>query len=113
MTASPPTPRSSSSRRERLDGFATDYADSLLTREQLLKGTQRVREQSAVLEAELATLGSDEGYVFDFEWFAQTVDELPIDEVRTLIRSVATVTLHRRGKGARALHRGLVEVAPR
>ena len=99
---------------ERLDNLAADYAEGLLTREQMLTGTSKVRERIAELEADLDQLGTEDGPLFDVEWFVATVDEMEPDAVRALLRSVVEVKLHRRGKGSKAgLSRDLVEVLAR
>lgn len=83
---------------ERLGTMADDYADGLLTREQMLKGTTRARGRAGELEAALAELGMDGGGpVWDAEWFAEVVSVMGVDERRDLLRSLTDrIVLHPR-----------------
>lgn len=99
---------------ERMGTMADDYADGLLTREQMLKGTTRARERAAELEARMTELGVDGGGpVWDAEWFAEVVSVMGVDERRELLRSLTDrIVLHPRNR-KHGLWPELVEVVPR
>lgn len=98
---------------ERLEALAEDYAAGLLTRQAMLKGTARVRERIAELEAERGPV-EENGWSFDVEYLAAEIEQMTPDERRAWLRSVTdSVRLHRRGKGKRGLWADLVEVVPR
>nr|WP_235530755.1 recombinase family protein [Phycicoccus sp. Root563] len=103
---------------ERQRTLADDYATGLLTRAQMLSGTDRVRARMTEVGEELDQLGAGAGLDrlnLDPEYVAQELEAMQPDEVRELLRAVTQrVVLHRRGKGSRAgLRPELVEVVAR
>lgn len=101
---------------ERLSTFSQDYADGFLTRQQMIDGTTRVRENLAEIEKQLdgITASTEGGMMWDVEWFAQQMDEMQPDELRSLLRNVTQrISLGRRGKGNVGLWPELVEVVPK
>lgn len=98
---------------QRLDQMAADYADGLLTREQTINGTARVRLRLAEVETELAKTGvGPEGLTWDVEWFADVMAEKGPDERReTLRRLTSKIVLHSRNR-KHGLWPELVEVVP-
>ena len=96
--------------RERLETLAADYAEGLVTREQLVKATATIRGKLEAKEAELGPVES-ESWGFDLEYLYEEVDDMHPEERREWLRSVTeSVRLHRRGRGRSKLHPGLVEV---
>ncbi|MBO1768513.1 recombinase family protein [Allobranchiibius sp. GilTou38] len=98
---------------ERLEALADDYADGAITREQMHRGTERVRARLDELDAELATVGEAASFAHqlaDEEYVWQVLTERGNDEARALIGAVCTITLHPRGKGQKGLRDDLVDI---
>ena len=88
---------------ERLDNLAEDYAEGVLTREQMRKGSERARERLAEIEIALASIGLDEALrdLLDVRDVAAHWKTLGVAEKHMYVeRLVGRVVLNRRGKGA-------------
>lgn len=96
--------------QERLDALAEDYAEGLLTRAAMLKGTAKVREKIEELGA-IEFVGGPRDWHYDPEYVYAEYEGMSPSERREWLRGlVEGVTLHRRGRGRRGLWRELVEV---
>lgn len=90
----------------RLDALAEDYADGLLTREAMRKGTERARERLAAIEREVASIGLDEALrdLLDVRDVAAHWKTLTVAAKHMYVeRLVGRVVLNRRGKGANVM----------
>ena len=48
----------------------------------------------------ISSIVQGESLSFDWEWWVQSLDQMPVDQVRQHLRSVTDrIVLHRRGKG--------------
>ncbi|AGB26955.1 site-specific recombinase, DNA invertase Pin (plasmid) [Mycobacterium sp. JS623] len=102
--------------RSRLDMLATDFADGVLTRDQLRTATERIRRRLADVESQM--FGPDAhryfGDVIDADDPRVAFRELPLDRKRALIETMATVTIMPIGHGGTKVFDPLmVEILPR
>jgi DNA invertase Pin-like site-specific DNA recombinase len=81
--------------REQLSEFARDRADGLISRAQMLAGTERVNAKLAVIESRLAsaTNRSPLTPLVNATDVAQAWDELSLGERRAVIRELITITV--------------------
>lgn len=89
--------------RERLTGVAVEFADGDLTAGQLRAITERLREQIAAVEADLADAGRVDllGPVVRAENVEASWNGLSVDRKRAIINLLAEVTIYGPGRGAR------------
>lgn len=96
--------------QERLDAFAEDYAEGLITRQAMLKGTAKVRARIQEF-GEASFAGPPEQWAYDPEYVYSEFEEMTGPQRREWLRGlVDSVVLHRRGRGKRELRRELVDV---
>ncbi|WP_052436402.1 recombinase family protein [Georgenia sp. SUBG003] len=94
--------------RQRLDELATDRAEGLITRQQMVTGTEHIRARLEVIEAELAEIGdvSQDGEMSIAE-VADHFFELDTDRQRQVITQLfPSIKVHGRGRGVRTWQRG-------
>ena len=99
--------------RVRLDGFALDYADGVMTREQMRTATTRVRELLADVEARMADAGrvSVLGPLVSATDVRAAWDALDVDRRRAAVDALMVVTLHPPGRGVRTFRPDSVGIA--
>jgi DNA invertase Pin-like site-specific DNA recombinase len=102
--------------RSRLDVLAADFADGVLTRDQLRTATERIKRRLANVESQL--YGPDAhryfGDVIDADDPRAAFKKLPLDRKRALIESMVTVTIMPIGHGGNKVFDPLmVEILPR
>jgi site-specific DNA recombinase len=91
--------------RQRLDALAVDYADGVLTREQVAAATGRLRDRLAEVEARQADAGRVDvlgDLVGDGVDVRAVWDSLGVERQRAVIDLLAEVTLLSPGRGARS-----------
>ncbi|WJN63066.1 serine integrase [Streptomyces phage phiScoe3] len=88
--------------RERLDAFAEDYAEGLISRAQMVTGSTRVRERLEQAEATMARMAGNSPVteLLTAEDAGQVFDAMPLAKRRAVIDTmIRKVTLLPRGKG--------------
>jgi hypothetical protein len=95
--------------REKLDALAIDYAEGLLTRDQLRSGTERVRTRLSQVESVMQDANKArlfKGVVGDG---AQAFSDLMLDRRRAIIDALMTVTF-RKARGTGRFDPGAIQV---
>lgn len=89
--------------RTRLDALSVDYADGLITRDQMRAGTERLRARLAETEAAMSDVGrvSTLGPLVQAEDVAVAWAELATDQRRAVIDLLLEATVHPVGRGVR------------
>lgn len=96
--------------RRRLDGLAEDYADGVLTRDQMRQVNDRIREKLAGVEAELAAAISGEGIaeVVLADDVITVWNGLSVARKRSVMGVLFTPVVHPVGAGVRGFDKGSV-----
>ncbi|ALJ20310.1 recombinase family protein [Microbacterium sp. No. 7] len=89
--------------RERLAALAADFADGLLSRAQMLAGTERANARLAELDVALADAGKVDklGELIAADDVREVWDGYSTDRRREIIRELARVVVHPVGRGTR------------
>ena len=89
--------------RRRLDDVAEDYAEGVLTREQLRTVNTRIRDRLAAIETDLAAAGSADivAPIITSGDVREAFDALPTDRQRAILDAIMVVQLHPIGRGTR------------
>ncbi|KAB1925141.1 recombinase family protein [Micromonospora noduli] len=98
--------------RVQLDEFAEDRANNLITRAQMLAGTERVRVRltdidAALLHVDRAPVLAD---LIEAPDPATVWDSLDLDRRRAVVKTLMTVTLHPGGSGKRTFDPSRVQI---
>jgi hypothetical protein len=98
--------------RERLDALAEALADGLLTLPAVRKASDRLRAELAKSEAELAALSRGDvlAPLVNAADPASVWDGLDLDQRRTVIDTLMSITLHSPGKGRRPFNPATVQI---
>lgn len=88
--------------RTKLDGFAADYADDLITRQQMLDGTALTRKRIAKIESQMAALAQKSVLSSLPLGTPQIAEQWPgysLDRKRAIISALMTVTVNKARRG--------------
>ena len=99
--------------RHRLDALAVDYADDVLTREQFVAATSRLRDRLAAVETQQEDAGRVDvlGPLVEGGDDVRAVwDSMGVERQRAVIDLLADVTIHSPGRGARSFDPDTVDI---
>ena len=98
--------------RARLDGLAVEFADGVLTAQQLRTATERLRQRIAGLEAQLADAGRVDvlGPLVSAADIRKPWNGLGVDRQRVVVDTLMVVTLHPPGRGKRDFEPDTVDI---